>query len=182
MNSTDKEPKSKCCNASVEVDCSEDFGGGDDEHGSTCCYICQKCGQACDVQPHSTDKEPKYIRVTFSDDGHEDIIPNPKFSQPHSTDWQETPDQRMNRYNGEVFTTRDRFTKEELARKVVSLQQEIDASYKRGKIEVLESLPTRKREFHIGDDIKAIDGYNDAKDNLITWKNEQLNQTHREGK
>jgi len=40
----DKE-KSKCCNASIKIDCANDLG----EIG-TCHFICKKCKKPCDIQ------------------------------------------------------------------------------------------------------------------------------------
>jgi hypothetical protein len=65
MESTDK---SKCCGGEVKVDCAEDFGG-DDEVG-TCCYICQKCGRACDVEPDSTDWQEKFDELFCDRNGY----------------------------------------------------------------------------------------------------------------
>lgn len=47
------EELSDCCNATVKVDCSDDFKAGDSEYnqGCTCCYVCTKCGKVCNIKP-----------------------------------------------------------------------------------------------------------------------------------
>ena len=43
--------KSNCCNADIKTDIAPDFLGDNPEtmQIGTCCYICKKCNNACDV-------------------------------------------------------------------------------------------------------------------------------------
>jgi L-lactate utilization protein LutB len=43
--------KSNCCNADIKVDMAPDFYGDNPKTMiiGTCCYICNRCNQACDV-------------------------------------------------------------------------------------------------------------------------------------
>jgi hypothetical protein len=51
MKKTKNNLKSTCCNAIVKIDMAPDFIGDNPKTMKigTCCYICTKCKQACDV-------------------------------------------------------------------------------------------------------------------------------------
>jgi hypothetical protein len=143
--------KSKCCGADVKVQYSEDLG---QDEGSTCYYSCTKCQKPCDVQPHSTDWQEPTKKTIY------DFPKNCKHNK-----------------NGWCH---------------LCVIKEIDASYKRGKMEALESMPidlffesygefAKKGYFHNEEECAwAVTGYNIKNDELLKWKIEQLNQTHRE--
>jgi len=43
----DKNAKSNCCNAPVEISC------GEESEIATCWYVCTKCGEPCDIKEES---------------------------------------------------------------------------------------------------------------------------------
>jgi hypothetical protein len=117
-------------------------------------------------------------------------------SQPHSTDWQEEWREKFDyiyfgRKGISGYKFPDKF--EEDVKKFI--QSLIDASYKRGRREVLESMPIKKIDINKPPykKLKKLDcwteilpylefGFNDSQSLLQEWREEQLNQTHRKGK